>query len=284
MLMRMLKSLARNTTVGKTGTTAADVLDRMSDSPPERVKRLNQAHAGASLDRHLDILYGDLRVGNCGLIEFVQRCVAESNAQVPPFKALHRPLASYFLTHYFLHALEIEGDRAECGVLRGTSALLLCRAAQTKNPSYAGEGLHLIDSFEGLDAPKDEDRFEVQHAGGVKSVSIGKGAYAAPMDIARMALKDFPRVAYHKGWIPHVFDEFAAGPWSFVHLDVDHYEPTYAGLAYFYPKLSRGGVIICDDYGAPMFPGAHRAWDLYCEEHNIPYVVLDTGQSVILKV
>lgn len=283
MLMRMLKSLARNAAAGKSRDTAADVLDRINDSPPERVKRLNRAHAGASIDLHLDILYGDLRVGNVGLMELVQRCLAESDLEVPPFKALHRPLASYFLTHYFLHTLKLEGERAECGVLHGTSALLLCRAAQTTNPAYAGEGLHLIDSFEGLDTPKDEDRFDVQRADGVKSVSIVKGAYSAPMDRPRRALKDFPRVTYHKGWIPQVFDELATGPWSFVHLDVDHYDPTYAGLAYFYPKLSRGGVIICDDYGAPMFPGAHRAWDLYCEEHGIPYVVLDTGQSVILK-
>ena len=283
MLMRMLMSLARNTPAGKSGSAAPEVLDRINDSPPERVKRLNQAHAGAALDRHLDILYGDLRVGNVGLMELVHRCVVESDAQVPPFKALHRPLASYFLTHYFLHTLSVEGERAECGVLRGTSALLLCRAAQTQNAAYAGEGLHLIDSFEGLDAPTDEDRFEVQRAEGVKSVSIGKGAYAAPIELPRRALKDFPKVAYHKGWIPQVFDGLPAGLWSFVHLDVDHYEPTYAGLAYFYPRLSRGGVIMCDDYGAPMFPGAHRAWDLYCEEHGIPYVVLDTGQSVILK-
>jgi hypothetical protein len=42
-------------------------------------------------------------------------------------------------------------------------------------------------------------------------------------------------------------------------------------------------VIVCDDYGAPRFPGATRAWDEYCERQQIPYVVLDTGQSIILR-
>jgi hypothetical protein len=42
-------------------------------------------------------------------------------------------------------------------------------------------------------------------------------------------------------------------------------------------------VIVCDDYGAPFFPGASRAWDRYCGEHDVPFVVLPTGQSVILK-
>ena len=57
-----------------------------------------------------------------------------------------------------------------------------------------------------------------------------------------------------------------------------------ACLDYFYPRLSAGGVILCDDYGAPLFPGAARAWDAFCEENDVPFVVLDTGQSVILKV
>ena len=42
-------------------------------------------------------------------------------------------------------------------------------------------------------------------------------------------------------------------------------------------------MIVCDDYSAPLFPGAHRAWDEFCAEHDLPYVVLDTGQSVIVK-
>ena len=69
----------------------------------------------------------------------------------------------------------------------------------------------------------------------------------------------------------------------FVHLDVDLYAPTLASLEYFVPRLVDGGVIICDDYGAPLFPGAHRAWDRFCARHDLPFVVLDTGQSVILK-
>ncbi len=45
-----------------------------------------------------------------------------------------------------------------------------------------------------------------------------------------------------------------------------------------------GGVIVCDDYGALLFPGARRAWYQYCEQNGLHFVVLDTGQSVILKV
>jgi hypothetical protein len=48
-------------------------------------------------------------------------------------------------------------------------------------------------------------------------------------------------------------------------------------------KAAHGGAIVCDDYGAATFPGARRAWVRYCALHDVSYVVLDTGQSVILK-
>jgi hypothetical protein len=283
MLIRMLKSFAGRA-AGGTRNSAAHLMQPVEESVPERNARLDRAHASADMDRHLQILFGDLHVGSHGLLDLVRTCLSQSNTHLPPSKAVHRPLASYFLMQYFLQTLEIEGDRAECGVLNGASALLLCRAAQSRDPSYTGAGLHLIDSFEGLDKPNDLDGFNVQHADGRVSVaSIKKGSFAAPIEQPRIALKDFPDVTFHRGWIPAVFDTLTCDRWSFVHLDVDQHDPTFASLGYFYPRLSRGGVIICDDYGAPMFPGAHRAWDRFCDEHDVPYVVLDTGQSVILK-
>jgi hypothetical protein len=253
-------------------------------SPHERLAALDRAHGRAPIPQHLELLYGELRIGSLPLTEIVQRCLSESSTELPASKVLHRPLASYFLARYFLHSLRIGGELAECGVLNGTSALLLCRAAQAYDAAYTGSGLHLVDSFKGLAQPRPEDSFGVTTEGGQPAAaSIKQGSFYAPVERARTALKDFPRVAFHKGWIPEVFDQLPSSRWGFVHLDVDQYDPTYAGLKYFYPRLSSGGVIICDDYGAPLFPGAHRAWDRFCEEYDVPYVVLDTGQSVILK-
>ena len=56
-----------------------------------------------------------------------------------------------------------------------------------------------------------------------------------------------------------------------------------AGIIGLTACLVSGGVIMCDDYGAPLFPGAYRAWNRYCDEAGIPLVVLDTGQAVLLK-
>lgn len=284
MLARLLKDLLREgpkgaaqpaATPGGAGVVGAP------DSPIEVIKRRIRAAADAPIDKHMRIAFAGMRVGDRDLVPFVNACLAESNSGMIRYKALHRPLASAFLAQYYLYALGLEGARVECGVFHGASAITLCRAAQTRLPGYAGEGLHLVDSFEGLAEPTEHDRFEGQLAR--HDESVGKGAYSAPVDVVRKAMAAFPAATLHKGWIPDVFSQLPRGRWAFVHLDVDHYAPTYAGLAYFYPLLVDGGVIICDDYGAPTFPGAHRAWDAYCEENAIPFVVLDTGQSVILK-
>jgi len=252
--------------------------------PNEIRQRTAGAHAAAPMQRHLEIAFGDIRVGDEDLLQLTRRCLDDSDSEVLPLKALHRPLASYFLARYFMYAMKLGGQFAECGVFRGTSALFLCRAARARIPAYAGEGLHLVDSFEGISRPASEDHFDARaQDGSVMRATVPQGSLSAPMETVRQTMRDFPKVEMHRGWIPGVFQQLPDANWSFVHVDVDLYEPTRDCLEYFYPRLSTGGVMVCDDYGAPLFPGARRAWDEYCEKNGVPFVVLDTGQSVILK-
>lgn len=48
---------------------------------------------------------------------------------------------------------------------------------------------------------------------------------------------------------------------SLLHIDVDLYEPTLACLKHLAPRVSRGGIILLDDYAA--FPGANAAIEEY---------------------
>ena len=56
---------------------------------------------------------------------------------------------------------------------------------------------------------------------------------------------------------------------SFVHIDVDLYQPTLDCLEFFFPKLVSGGIIVCDDYNSSQFPGAKNAWDYYFKDKKI---------------
>jgi O-methyltransferase len=272
MLLQMLRSVF-------SPRQRAEVAPAPEEYAHETLQKLAAVHQKAPMDFHSRLLHGDLRVGDQGLIEFTHGCETSASSIVPPLKVLHRQLATYFLARYYVHCQGLDGLRAECGVFSGMSALVMCRAARSANPGYDGLDLHLLDSFEGLSASTGEDRVATRESSTVASA----GSLSADIRIARQTLREFPGVAFHKGWIPGVFGELPDARWSFAHFDVDLYEPTRASLEYFWPRLVRGGVVICDDYGAPLFPGAHRAWDEYFGERKLPYVVLPTGQSVAVK-
>ena len=65
---------------------------------------------------------------------------------------------------------------------------------------------------------------------------------------------------------------------SFVYCDVDLYEPTLVCLEGFYPLVTKGGVIILDDYGA--FPGANKAIDKYFKDKDIVIKKLSYSNSI----
>ena len=75
----------------------------------------------------------------------------------------------------------------------------------------------------------------------------------------RSRLAEFPNISYYKGWIPERFREVESLRFSFVHVDVDLEQPTRDSLEFFYPRLSPGGVLLCDDYGSSLCPGATSA-------------------------
>ena len=203
-----------------------------------------------------------------------------------PLKAFHRYQAALLLARYFAHTLDVPGERVECGVFSGFGSLLMCRLMRARRPEFDGTGFHLVDSFEGLSPPVAEDAVALREKPGRGTVAVlgyDKGGFTAPIEYARAAMREFPGARIHQGWIPDVLAALPDTRFAFVHVDVDLYQPTLACLEHFYPRLAAGGAIVCDDYGAPRFPGAARAWDEYCDLHRIPFVVLDTGQSIILR-
>jgi hypothetical protein len=149
---------------------------------------------------------------------------------------------------------DIDGDTAECGVFTGASSYLVCRAnAQAK---AGGKCHHMFDSFAGLSKPVecDGDHWTA-------------GDLTCGLETVRANLAEFRDVAYYPGWIPTRFAEVADKRFSFVHIDVDLYEPTRDSIAFFYPRMAEGGVLVVDDYGCTTCPGATRAVDEVLASH-----------------
>lgn len=110
-----------------------------------------------------------------------------------------------------------------------------------------------------------------------------KGHFAVDYATVASRFSEYPGITLVKGWIPEVLAQLPETKWSYVHIDVDLYEPTMACLNYFYPRLVNGGVILNDDFGSPLFPGGGKSWKDFFGAIGGAYIVLDTGQSVYIK-
>lgn len=253
--------------------------------PLESEDRLNRLHSRAPVDQHLRILFHDVRVGGDDFVELYRRCLEQTGTAVTPFNVFQRFQSRFNLVQYFLAALPVAGARVECGVYRGATALLLCHAMRSRQPGFRGEDFYLIDSFAGSSASGEHDLIPVRGENGRtgRQPFFPVGRTDTSPGLVRGFFGDFPQVEICAGFIPGIFATLPEREWAFVHLDVTLHEPTLASLEYFHPRLNKGGVIVCDDYGSIFCPGSQKAWDEYCTRHNLAFIVLGNRQSVFIK-
>jgi O-methyltransferase len=84
------------------------------------------------------------------------------------------------------------------------------------------------------------------------------------------------RVRFLKGWFRDSLPTAPIDSISLMRLDGDLYESTWDALINLYPKLSRGGYCVIDDYGG--IPACKQAVEDYRKQHDIrePIVAIDT--------
>ncbi len=52
---------------------------------------------------------------------------------------------------------------------------------------------------------------------------------------------------------------------------------------FIYPRLTKGGFLIFDDYGFPTCTGARQAVDTYFADKQAVPLILSTGQAIVFK-
>lgn len=168
----------------------------------------------------------------------------------------------------------VHGDIVECGVFRAASSFLMLSASEG-----TGKHLHGFDSFEGLSKPDKTDT--VIHE---RTFKWKENDLAVPEDVAKKNLGKFAgHFTLYKGWIPQRFNEIEGKAFSLIHIDVDLFGPTMESLEFFWPRLSPGGMIVCDDYGFETCPGARKAMDDFFKKNNQSVIHLTTGQGIVIK-
>jgi len=175
---------------------------------------------------------------------------------------------------------KVAGDVVETGVWRGGS-MILARALLDVH-GETGRTVWCCDSFEGMPVPT----IEGQSFSGTEDFS-DVDYLAVSVEQVKANFQRFgvfgDGVKFLKGWFSDTLPSAPIGPIALLRLDGDLYESTRDALLPLYPKVSRGGYVIVDDYNS--WEGCKTAVDEYRAQHGItaPIVKIDT-HSVYWRV
>ena len=173
-----------------------------------------------------------------------------------------------------INSQKIPGSIAELGVYKGDIAWQL-------NTLFPDRELLLFDTFEGFN--EKDVLTEKEHNYSRAEV---KNFADTSVEYVRKRLPVPEQASFYKGYFPQTAEGLDDRSFALVSLDTDLYEPILAGLCYFYPKLSNGGMILLHDYNNTQFRGCKEAVHQYESEHGslllVPLSDLH-GTAVIVK-
>ena len=173
----------------------------------------------------------------------------------------------------------VPGDLIETGVWRGGSVIFMAALLRDKN--VTDRNIWVADSFEGLPKPDAEkyaaDKGDIHYihpelAISIETVKENFNKYDLLGD----------NIKFLKGWFKDTLPTAPIEKLAVMRLDGDMYESTMDGLVNLYPKLSKGGYAIIDDWG--VVPACKEAVLDYRKEHGITdEIVTIDGSGVYWK-
>ena len=198
------------------------------------------------------------------------------------FTACHRTIRAYTLVdlyrcyelwHLLGQTRELKGDILEVGTWRGGTGCLLGRRAMLLGLPAR---VYLCDTFEGVVKTSAADG--MYRGGEHADTSIP----VVDECIARLGLTN---VTVLKGIFPE--DTGAAitdRPFRFCHIDVDVYQSGKDVLAWVWPRLAVGGIVVFDDFGFSSTRGI--ATLVHEEEAKADRVCVQNlnGHAILVKV
>jgi len=184
---------------------------------------------------------------------------------------------SKFISHleFFKRTSEVRGEIMEFGIFKGNSFFrwIKFRDLLEQTNSRKIIGFDIFGDFPEANFKEDKlkrDAFVEETKGG-KSISFEEITNL----LKEQGLQK--NVEVIKGDILQTLDKYLDDnphlKISLLHIDVDLYEPSKVILEKLYSKVTKGGIIVLDDYGA--FAGTNKAVDDFFENNveikKLPY-------------
>jgi O-methyltransferase len=170
----------------------------------------------------------------------------------------------------YIVAHAVPGAIVECGVWKGGSMAAAARTLATTMD--LDRELHLFDTFDGMPEPTPHDiDYSGKEASEAMRENSGYKCDDAPLECAKRVLDatGYPsgRIHFVRGRVEETIPASAPDSIALLRLDTDWYASTKHELIHLFPRLSRGGVLLVDDYG--HWQGARQACDEYFAENRI---------------
>ena len=140
----------------------------------------------------------------------------------------------------------IEGDIMEAGVWRGGTIVYMLGVLAARGETRT---VWAADSFEGLPEPDlstyPQDRDQWLHL--EDGFAVSRSEVERTLDLYGFGKAD---VRYLEGWFKDTMPAAPVERLALLRLDGDYYESTIQVLDAMYEKVSPGGFVLVDDYGA----------------------------------
>jgi O-methyltransferase/8-demethyl-8-(2,3-dimethoxy-alpha-L-rhamnosyl)tetracenomycin-C 4'-O-methyltransferase len=173
----------------------------------------------------------------------------------------------------------VPGDVIETGVWRGGACILV--RGILKAYGVTDRRVWVADSFEGLPPPDPDcpqDAGDKHHTWAPLAISQEE----VKNNFSKLGLLD-DQVKFLKGWFKDTLPAAPIERLAILRLDGDMYGSTMDALLALYSKVSRGGFVIVDDFGAVL--GCRQAIADFRAANNITSPIIDIdGVGVFWRV
>lgn len=183
-----------------------------------------------------------------------------------------------FLAHVelFKMTLEVPGDIAELGVFRGLALMTWANLLEAYCIGDRTKVVYGFDNWKGFTKLDPADGKPVEHAH--KQIGEFNPEPFRQELLDAIAIFDQDRFIPWKARVKLIdgqieetvfrfVDENPGVRFSLIHFDCDLYAPTKTALEALWPRVSRGGVLLFDEYGIADWPGETKAVDEFLADN-----------------
>jgi asparagine synthase (glutamine-hydrolysing) len=181
----------------------------------------------------------------------------------------------------------IEGDLIEAGCALGGSAIVIAAAKSRERYFYVFDVFGMIPPPSNQNGADVHDRYNVIKNGGAQGIS-GNRYYGYEENLYEKVVDNFRRHGVpveenNTCLVKGLFDKTMNinRPVAFAHLDGDWYESVMTCLQRITPYLSRGGVLVIDDYN--QWSGCREAVDIYFKNKRDEYEFIQRARLHIIR-